>query len=83
MSAIERELIERISRLDVEKQRRVLEYVQHMEATPPERRLSPQELMHLPPEERNRLVAEAFELAVGEDFEVFEAYSEEGLDDLS
>ena len=37
--------------------------------------------MQLPPEERNRLVRIAIELASDEDFEIFEAYSEEDFDE--
>jgi hypothetical protein len=43
----------------------------------PDKRYSACELMKLPLEERNRLVITAFELSVDEDFEIFEAYSEE------
>jgi|GEM_PF-4334104 len=42
-----------------------------------------EELIKMPLEERNRHVAEALELAKDEDFEIFEAYSEEDLDDYS
>ena len=48
-----------------------------MEGFFPEKRYSARELMKLPFEERNNLVMAALELAVDEDFEVFEAYSEE------
>jgi hypothetical protein len=36
--------------------------------------------MKLPAEERDRIVAEAFDRAATMDFETFEAYSEESLD---
>jgi hypothetical protein len=40
-----------------------------------------QELLMVPVDERNRLVAAAFEAAKDEDFEIFDAYSEEDFDD--
>lgn len=82
MSALEHELTEKISQLSAEQQRRVLEFVQHLEAAP-KAFYSARDLIKLPPEERERLIQAAFELAADEDFETFEAYSEEGLDDLS
>jgi hypothetical protein len=39
--------------------------------------------MNLSPAERSRYVAAAFERAANEDFEIFEAYSEEDIDDPS
>jgi hypothetical protein len=83
MSALEHELIERISRLDEEQQRKVLEYIQIIEGALQERYYSATELMQLPPNERSRLIAAAFERAANEDFETFEAYSEEDIDDPS
>lgn len=83
MSAIQRELIEKINHLSSEQQRRVLEFVEKLESHAPERGYSARELMALPPEERQRFVQAAFALAVEEEFEVFEAYREEGLDDPS
>jgi hypothetical protein len=38
------------------------------------------DLLKLPPEERRRRVADALQAAAGEDFETFEAYSEEDAD---
>lgn len=81
MSALEHELIERISRLDAEKQRKVLEFVRHIEEVPEKRTYTATELMKLPPEERNRLVIEALDRSANEDFEIFEAYREEDFDD--
>lgn len=76
MSAIERELIERISQLNVDKQQRVLEFVRNLESDAPVRRYSARELMKLPLEERNRILIEQLAQAADEDFEIFEAYSE-------
>jgi len=81
MSALEHELIERISRLDEEKQRKVLEFVQEIEETPQEQFYSIYDLMKLPVEERERLVIESLKRSANEDFEIFEAYSEEDFDD--
>lgn len=81
MSTLEHELIERISRLDEEKQRKVLEFVRKIEELSEKRTYSVDELMKLPIEERNRLVIEALDRSADEDFEIFEAYSEEDFDD--
>lgn len=80
MSAIEQELIEKINHLSLEQQRKVLEFVNQFE---PVQQLSARELMALPPKERERLVEAAFVLAADENFELFEAYSEERFDDPS
>lgn len=82
MSTLEHELVEKISRLEPEQQRQVLAYVQTLEAAP-EQALSARDLLKLPREERQRLMAAAFALAADEDFETFEAYSEEPLDESS
>jgi predicted component of type VI protein secretion system len=81
LSAIKRELIESINRLDVEKQRRVLEFVRSIEQSPLEKTLSPSELMKLPFEERNQLVAAALERSLNDDVELLEAYDEADFDD--
>jgi len=73
MSAIERDLIERIRHLDIEKQRRVLEFVRDLEEVSPKPMYSAHELMKLPLEERNRILLEQLQRAENEDFETFEA----------
>lgn len=78
MTTIEKQILERIRRLDASTQERVLAFLDDIEA---ERYLTAQELMKLPPEERQKRVQAAFALAANEDFEIFEAYSEEPLDD--
>jgi hypothetical protein len=78
MSTLEQEILERINKLDSEKQQRVLEFVSQLED---ERPLSARELMKLPYAERQRRVKAAFEAAANEDFETFEAYSEEPIDE--
>ena len=82
MSTFERELVEKISRLSDEQQRKVLQFVQELETpqtvTPT---YSARDLMKLPLEQRERIIAEVFALAASEDFETFEAYSEENFDE--
>ncbi len=75
MSAIEHELIERISHLDAEKQRLVLAFVRDLETDAVIHIYSARELMKLPFEERNRILMEQLQRAENEDFEIFEAYS--------
>jgi hypothetical protein len=79
MSTIEQQIIERIHRLSSDDQKKVLEFMDRLHQETP-KRYSPRELMRLPAEERDRLVAEAFDRAATMDFETFEAYTEE-LDD--
>ena len=73
MTTIEQELMEKISRLDEDRQRQVLEFVETI--TP--RFYSLDELSAMPPEERRKAVAASFAAAADEDVELFEAYSEE------
>jgi hypothetical protein len=68
MSAIQQELLEKISQLDEAQQRRVLEFVDRI-ASP--HHYTPRELLSLPPEERDRLMQEAFDRAANEEFELF------------
>ncbi|MCA0458937.1 MAG: hypothetical protein LCI00_33620 [Chloroflexi bacterium] len=80
MTTLERELIERIIRLDDASKQRVLEFVDTIENP---RTYTALELLELPPEERERYIAWSFAAAANEDFETFEAYSEEDFDDYS
>ena len=80
MSTLEHELAEKISRLSADEQRKVLQFVQTLQTTP-KAAFSARELMRLPAAERERFVKAAFELAADEDFETFEAYSEEHIDE--
>jgi hypothetical protein len=80
MNTVEQDIIYRLHQLDPEKQRQVLDFIEQLRKQPP-RHYSPRELMQLPAAERDRIVAEAFRLAENEDFEIFEAYSEEPLDE--
>jgi hypothetical protein len=81
MTTFEHELIEKIGQLDEAKQRQVMDFVRSLEAESRQHYYSARELLKLPPAERDRLVAEALAKAADEDFEVFEAYSEEALDE--
>lgn len=80
MTTLEQELIEKITHLDEDKQRRILEFVETIEKP---RTYTALELLSLPLEERERYIAWSFELAANEDFEIFEAYSEEDFDDYT
>lgn len=73
MSALERELIDKITRLDADQQRLVLDFVERIETATQPKRYTARELLRLPPEERDRLIAAAFEMAATENFETFEA----------
>jgi|GEM_PF-802110 len=86
MSAIENELIEKIRHLDVEQQLRVLQFLQTINnPTPPaqteQRHYSARELMKMPLEERNRLVAEALVRSQDQDIEILEAFDDADFDD--
>ena len=66
MTTLEQELIEKISHLDEDKQRRILEFVETIEkVNPVERTYTAQELMRLPLEERNRVAKAALECSLG------------------
>ncbi len=74
MASLEQEILQRIHRLNPNKQQRVLDFVTQLENEHSESAL---ELIRLPAEERQRRVRAAIESASDEDFEIFEAYSEE------
>jgi hypothetical protein len=78
MNGIEQQLFEKISHLSADQQQRVLEFVEELEA--PRHQYSAQELMRLPPAQREAILRAQLEMAANEDFELFEAYSEEDLD---
>ena len=80
MTAIEHELIEKISHLDVNKQRQVLEFVRSLEESAPSKHYSALELMSLPLTERNALVERALERSENDETELFDAYSESEID---
>ncbi len=72
---IEQRIIEQLHHLDERQKQRVLEFVNTLKPA-----YTARKMLNLPVEERQRLVAAAFEAAAEEDFETFEAYSEEDLD---
>lgn len=80
MTTLKQELMEKISHLDEDQQRRVLEFIENLEAAithgPP---YTAQELMRLPFEERQKAVTAAFAAAADEGFEIFEAFGDEDL----
>ncbi|TVR18393.1 MAG: hypothetical protein EA396_15160 [Anaerolineaceae bacterium] len=78
MNLLEKEIIEKFRQLDPAARKRLLGLLEHIEY---ERPLSALELMRLPAEERQRRVQAAIASAVDEDFETFEAYSEEAIND--
>ena len=76
--SIEQQILEKLSQLDEAQKRQVLDFVTQSLG---ERHVySARELLQLSPDERARLVAAAFDAASDEDFETFEAYSEEDSD---
>ncbi len=74
MNTLEQEILQRVRHLAPENQRRVLVFLEQLEQEQP---LSARELMQLPAEERRQRVQAAIDLAAAENFEIFEAYSEE------
>lgn len=78
MDVLEKEIIEKFQQLDSSARQRVLGFLEQLEH---ERPMSALELMRLPAEERQRRVRAAIASAADEDFEIFEAYSEEAIND--
>lgn len=78
MNGIEQQLLDKIGHLSTDQQQRVLEFVEELEGT--RRQYTAQELMRLPPTQRETILRAQLEMAENEDFELFEAYSEEDLD---
>jgi hypothetical protein len=78
MNVLEKEIIEKFQQLEPSARQRVLDFLEQLEH---ERPLSALELMRLPLEERRRRVQAAIVSAADEDFEIFEAYSEEAIND--
>ncbi len=78
MNTLEQEIIEKFRQLEPDTRQRVLFFLEHLEQ---ERPLSAMELMRLPAAERQRLVQAAIAAAADEEFETFEAYSEEGINE--
>lgn len=83
MSALEYEILQRLTQLDETQKQKVLDFMRQIEPLPSSRTYTASELMQLPFEERSRILAQQFQLAAEEDFELFEAYGEEDLLDYS
>ncbi len=79
MNAIERQILEKVRRLEPAQKERVLAFVEQIATQ--KRHYTARELMRLPVEERNAILQGQLVQAADEDFEMFEAYSEENLDD--
>ena len=77
MTTIENEIIQELAKLGEDRQKQVLSYIRGLTTE----RLSARELMSLPAAKRAAYLQEAFRAAENEDFETFEAYSEESLSD--
>lgn len=78
MTILEQKLLERIARLQIEQQQQVLAFVEQLSVTA--RRYSARELMRLPLAERNAILHAQLVQSNDEDFETFEAYSEDDID---
>ena len=79
MNAIEQQILEKVSHLAPAQKQRVLAFVEQIAAQ--KQPYTARELMRLPLEERNAILQAQVAQAADEDFETFEAYSEEDLDD--
>jgi hypothetical protein len=76
METLEQQILDRVRNLAPDQKRQVLAFLDQLMT---ERPLSARELMRLPAEERERYVKAALAAAADEDFETFEAYSEEDI----
>lgn len=68
MNTLEQEIIQRVHQLDSAEQEKVLAFIEQLHQRHA-KRYSPRELMALPAEERDRIVAETFDRAASMDFE--------------
>ena len=77
MTTLEQQLIEKISQLDEDKQRQVLDFVETIEAAKPSpHHYTAQELMRLPFEERNRIAQAELQRSLQDDIELLETFDE-------
>lgn len=72
MSMLEQEIVERLHQMTTDEQHKVLEFMETLQQ-PPKTAIRVSDLLELPDSERERLIAQSFELAANEDFETFEA----------
>lgn len=75
MIPIQDELLTLFEQMDEQQRHHLLNLARKM--VQPPHHYTARELMALPAEERDRLVAQSIALAANEDFEIFEAYSED------
>jgi len=80
MNSVEEQILEKVSRLEPAQKQRVLAFVEQIAAQ--KQHYTARELMRLPYEERNAILQAQLTQATEENFEIFEAYSEENLDDI-
>lgn len=81
MSPIQTELLALIEQMGERKQHQLLDTAHQLIYKPP-RYYTAVELLDLPEEEREAYIAWSFAQAEGVEFEIFEAYSEEDIDDV-
>src|SRR5260370_28606220 len=79
VNAIEQQILEKVSGLELEQKQRVLAFVEQIATQ--NKQYTALELMQLPFEERNTILQAQLAQAADEDFETFEAYSDEDLHD--
>jgi hypothetical protein len=76
--SFEEEIIQRVRELEIEQQKRVREFIRGL-ATQPEKSssaiYSARELLKLPLDERNRIIAAAIDRVADDDIELFEAFT--------
>jgi hypothetical protein len=75
MIPIQNELLELFEQMDEQQRHQLLHVARQI--VQPSHHYTARELMALPAEERERLVAQSIAQAADEDFEIFEAYSED------
>ncbi len=80
MNAIDQQILEKVRHLEPAQKRRVLAFVEQIATQ--KQTYTARELMRLPIEERNAILQAQLAQAADEDFETFEAYTEENLDDI-
>lgn len=81
MVALEQELIERITKLNEDQKRRVLDFVREINQ-PEHTAYTALELMKLPYEERNKRVIEALKKSQNDDVELLEAFDDLAFDEV-
>jgi len=79
MSAIDQTILNELHKLTETDQHQVLDFIRYLQQPT----YTALELLKLSPELRQHYIAKSFALAQNEDFEIFEAYSEEDLDDFA